>query len=99
MTYTTRFRPCFLAWARAKAREVTVLPPPVGTVRVHRPGARCSPSRMHRSRMAQRRAFSSPLGGNQPDMYAWSRSHSRSMDAVSRLSPGACPSMNSPVSA
>ena len=64
----TRRRPFVLAWARAKARDATVLPPPVGTVRVNSPGSRCSPWAMHRSRMAHRCRFSSPLGGNQPAM-------------------------------
>ena len=68
MTYTTRFIPLAFACARAKAREATVLPPPVGTVKVYRPGFRSCPCRMHCSRMAQRLAFSSPFGGNQPDM-------------------------------
>ncbi len=64
MTYTTRFSPRARACANAKAREATVLPPPVGTVSVYSPGARRRPSRMQVSRMAQRRALSAPWGGN-----------------------------------
>ena len=38
MTYTTRLSPRDFACASAKAREATVLPPPVGTVSVVKPG-------------------------------------------------------------
>ena len=55
-----RLSPLALAWARAKAREATVFPPPVGTVRVNRTGGWVLPIRIHCSRTAQRREFSSP---------------------------------------
>ena len=52
----------------AKAREATVLPPPVGTVKVKRPGSRCNPSWIQRSKMVQRWVLRGPFGGNQPAM-------------------------------
>ncbi|BAQ46196.1 hypothetical protein Maq22A_c15165 [Methylobacterium aquaticum] len=72
-TWTTRRRPCRAAWSRAKVSEASVLPPPVGTVRVKSPGFRAARSRTEASTSA--RTALTRLGGAAADTASmWARS-------------------------
>ena len=56
---------CAAACASAKAREETVLPPPVGTVRVYSPRGDVCPAAKQARRMSQRFSFSAVRASHQ----------------------------------
>ena len=67
---------CADAMDKANASDDTVLPPPVGTVKVNRPFSAFRPAARQARRIAHRLRFKSVLASHQGDTYAssfWSR--------------------------